>query len=99
MAGDDAGPLERAWMCCGFRIMSNDHFEYPKVFEADDGPAVLVIPSAWATIRQLREVGCGFAIGKLFCGRYGLMMLIRGILAWPALVGQMAERDREPAGD
>jgi hypothetical protein len=99
MTGDDAGPLERAWICCGFRILERDYFEYPKVFEAEDTIAVLVLPAAWGKSRQLREIACGFGIGKLFCGRYGLLMLIRGILAWPALVGQMAERDREPAGD
>lgn len=99
MPADDAGPLERAWICCGFRILPRDAFEYPKVFEADDSPAVLVLPAAWATNRHLREIGCGFAIGKLFWGRYGLLMLIRGILAWSRLVSLMGESDRDSAAD
>lgn len=98
-AGDNAGPLERAWRCCGFRILENEGWELPEVVEAPDKVTVLMLPAAWAGHAELREIACGYGVGSLFLTRYGLLMLIRGILAWPRLVEQMGVRDREPAAD
>jgi len=99
LAGDDAGPLERAWMCCGFRILASEHWEFPEVIESPDKLTVLMLPAAWVDCPASRELACGYGIGSLFLTRYGLMMLIRGILAWPRLVEGMGARDRETAGD
>lgn len=99
LAGDDAGPLERAWRCCGFRIYPHEHWDLPEVVESPGKLTVLMLPARWARNLKRRELACGFAIGSLFLTRYGLLLLIRGILAWPRLVAQMAERDREQAAD
>lgn len=97
MPGDDAGPLERAWICCGFRILVNANWEWPEVLEEDGGVAVLMMPAKWAGSRGGRESACGAGITDLFQQRYGTLMLIRGVLAWPGLVEMMAERDRSAA--
>ena len=98
-AGDNAGPLERAWLCCKFRISPNEHWDYPEVIEAPERVTVLMLPAAWARCPVLREIACGYGVGSLFLTRYGLLMLIRGILAWPRLVEQMGVLDRETAAD
>lgn len=98
-AGDDAGPLERSWLCCGFRILESDDWDRPEVIEAEKKITALMLPEDWAGDPELREVAAGFAIGELFRQRYGTLMLIRGIMAWPTLADQLAERDREAAAD
>lgn len=100
MAGDDAGPLERAWICQGWRILVRDDWAWPEPFEPEErGQAVLVLPAAWAGDPALREVACGYAISKVFERRYGPLMLQRGIAAWPELAGALARRDLDFAAD
>lgn len=98
-AGDDAGPLERAWRCCGFRILPSEHWAMPEVIESPGVVTVLMLPLSWVGCPARRELACGYAISQLFAERYGTLMLIRGILAWPRLVALMAAGDREQAAD
>lgn len=99
LAGDDAGPLERAWRCCGFRILPDEHWDFPEVMESPDKLTVLMLPARWAGMPAWRELACGYAISALFEQRYGTLMLQRGIACWPKLVALMAERDRQEAAD
>jgi hypothetical protein len=99
LALDNAGPLERAWRVCGYRIMPNAYWSEPEVIEWPGTLTVVVIPERWAASPKLRDFACGFAISELFRQRYDVLMLIRGILAWPCLVEQMGARDREEAAD
>jgi hypothetical protein len=99
ITGDDAGPLEQSWLCQGWRIMVRDDFPWPEVFEPDGATAVLVLPSPWATTPEGREAGVGVGIARVFLGRYGKVMLMRGIRCWPELAEQLAERDRDFAAD
>lgn len=100
MAADDAGPLEIAWLCQGWRILVRDDWEWPTVFEPEDSPiAVLVMPAAWAGSRAGREAACGAAISMVFHGRYGEIMLMRGIRKWPYLAGLLATLDQDAAAD
>jgi hypothetical protein len=99
LAGDDAGPLERAWRCCGFRILPSEDWDYPEVVESPERLTVMMLPAAWARNPAWRELACGYAISALFAQRYGVLMLQRGITAWPQLVEGMGARDRETAAD
>lgn len=100
MRADDIGPLEQAWICQGWRIVERDDFAWPKVFEPSGGRvAVLVMPATWARCAEGREAAAGYGIAAAFAGRYGRVMLQRGIRCWPELSAQLADRDRGIAAD
>jgi hypothetical protein len=99
MVGDDAGPLERAWLCRGFRVLVRDDWEWPDVFAAEGETPALVMPGKWARSAEGRERAAGYAISELYLQRYDWMSLVRGIGAWDDIAAALRDRDRESAAD
>lgn len=97
MAADDAGPLERAWLCCGFRVLIRDDWQVPEVYEAAGQVAVLVLPLLWARRPELREVACGFAMADVFLLRFGWRALVRVLLHLGDAVAFFAQQEGNAA--
>jgi hypothetical protein len=99
VVGDNAGPLERAWLCNGFRVMEWDGAgERPEVFAPDGEVPVLMLPASCARCPHLRECAAGFAISDLYWQRYGWLALVRGIRAWDRIADDL-DYSREFAAD
>ena len=95
MVGDSAGPLERAWLCNGFRVLEVPGLRLPVVMAPEDGEdPVLSVPLGWAAEPELREVAAGYAIGDLYLQKYGWLALVRGMRAWERIA-----TDLQRAGD
>jgi hypothetical protein len=98
VVGDNAGPLERAWLCNGFRVLECEGFPFPEVFAPEGEVPVLVLSPQWACHPMLREIADGYAISDLYLQRYRWLALVRGIRAWDRIADDL-DYSREFAAD
>ena len=98
MVGDNAGPLERAWLCNGFRVVEGAGLPGPVVLAPEGDVPVLALPPSCARDAELRECAAGYAIADLYLQRYGWLALVRGIRAWERIAADL-DASRDMAAD